>query len=116
MLDGLEYPSVEHAYQAAKTLNVYERDRIRKCRFPGLAKAAGKSVTLRYDWDSVRLSTMEHLVRQKFSAQPLRQQLFETGDAELIEGNTWGDTFWGVFNGEGENHLGKILMKVREEL
>ena len=60
---------------------------------------------------------MYEIVKDKFSRNPeLRVKLLNTGDIELIEGNYWGDTFWGVCNGKGENHLGKILMRVRKEL
>ena len=60
---------------------------------------------------------METLVREKFSHnKDLKEMLLETGDAIIEEGNDWNDTFWGVCNGKGENHLGKILMKIREEL
>lgn len=59
---------------------------------------------------------MEDLLRQKFSKTPLRRLLLATGEAELIEGNTWGDTYWGVCHGVGQNHLGCLLMKIRGEL
>lgn len=62
------------------------------------------------------LLVMRDLLQQKFSNGILREQLLATGDQELIEGNTWGDTFWGVCNGEGQNVLGKMLMNIREEL
>jgi len=55
-------------------------------------------------------------VREKFKQEDLKQMLLDTGDQELVEGNTWNDTFWGVCRGEGQNNLGKILMKVRMEL
>lgn len=116
-LDGLKYQTVEHAYQAAKTVHADARERIRVCRSPGDAKRLGKSVAIRADWESIKLATMEDLVRQKFAGnQDLARQLLNTTGAELIEGNTWGDQFWGVCRGHGENHLGKILMRVRAEL
>jgi predicted NAD-dependent protein-ADP-ribosyltransferase YbiA (DUF1768 family) len=61
---------------------------------------------------------MGFLVRQKFREPKLRELLAGTRNAELIEGNYWGDRFWGVYvgDGKGENHLGKILMQVREEV
>ena len=59
---------------------------------------------------------MRDLLRQKFAREPLRSQLLATGEAKLIEGNHWGDTFWGVCRGQGENHLGMLLMKAREEI
>ena len=60
---------------------------------------------------------MLNVVRAKFDQHPdLAQKLLETGDEELVEGNTWGDRYWGVCGGKGKNMLGKILMRVREEL
>jgi ribA/ribD-fused uncharacterized protein len=76
-----------------------------------------RNVEIRRDWDEVKLRIMEGLVRQKFSKDPvLRQRLLDTGDQDLVEGNTWGDTFWGVCRGQGSNWLGRILMDVRAEL
>lgn len=115
--EGLTYPSVEHAYQAAKSLDTNERQRIAAIVEPGDAKRAGRALPLRSDWENVKLRVMEDCVRYKFTHHPeLREKLLATGDAELIEGNTWGDRFWGVCDGQGENHLGKILMRVRAEL
>jgi len=118
-LDGVEYPSTEHAFQAAKTLDSKEREKVRKAPTCGKAKRMGRTVTLRADWDQIRLGIMKDLVRQKFSAKTypdMAEKLLATGEAVLVEGNTWRDTFWGVCDGKGENHLGKILMEVREEL
>jgi hypothetical protein len=83
---------------------------------PGESKKLGRRCPVREDWEEIKLSVMEELVRSKFSNPKLSQKLLETNDKLLVEGNTWGDTFWGVCNGRGENHLGKILMKVRSEL
>ena len=84
---------------------------------PGQAKKYGKTVELRKDWEDVKLSIMEEIIREKFIYDPdLVKMLLDTGDKELIEGNNWNDTFWGMCRGKGENHLGKILMKLREEL
>ena len=113
------YPSVEHAYQAAKTTDQAARRAIRFAEKPGQAKKLGKKVDMRPDWDQIKLQVMEDLTRQKYTRNPeLKAKLLATGDAELQEGNTWNDTFWGinVKTGEGENNLGKILMKVRDEL
>lgn len=116
-LKGFAYPTVEHAYQAAKSLSQEHRAMIRTCRTPGDAKRLGKKIVVRSDWDLVKLSVMTLLVTQKFFAhEDCRDLLLATGDAELIEGNHWGDTFWGVCRGEGQNHLGKIIMTVRDEL
>lgn len=114
-LDGVLYPTVEHAYQAAKTISPEQRLRIAAVPTPGQAKRAGRGVTIRPDWDSVKLEIMQDLLRQKFNKAHLRQQLQATGEEELVEGNTWGDTFWGRCRGVGKNHLGLILMQIREE-
>jgi ribA/ribD-fused uncharacterized protein len=118
--EGLMYPSAEHAYQAAKTMDVNERKRIAALATPAEAKAAGRALKpplLRADWEEAKFDVMERCVRDKFTRSgDLRAKLLATGDAELEEGNTWGDRVWGVYQGEGENRLGKILMKVREEL
>jgi len=115
--EGFFYPTVEHAYQASKTKEPYERKKIRFAKTAGKAKRYGKHVILRQDWEEVKLQIMESLVRQKFTKyKDLCEQLLATGDAKLAEGNWWHDTFWGVCNGVGRNHLGKILMKVRNEL
>lgn len=113
----VEYPSVEHAYQAAKTEDVKERKYFEKCTARE-AKEHGPKVTLRGNWEEIKLNVMEHLVRQKFFRhQELRDLLLETASDEIIEGNTWGDCYWGECPiGEGENHLGKIIMKIRSEI
>lgn len=115
-LDGLEYKTLENAYQAAKNFDL-ERRKMFLTLNAKQAKDEGQKTLLRPDWHQVKILVMTNLVRDKFSNNPeLCAKLLETGDAELIEGNTWGDTFWGVCKGKGENHLGKILMKVRQEL
>lgn len=116
MYEGDIYPSVEHAYQAAKVTNPHVRLMIRSKASATDAKRAGRQAQPREDWDQVKLGIMENLVRTKFAVPGLALKLINTGDRELIEGNTWGDTFWGVCDGVGQNHLGKILMKVRHEL
>jgi N-glycosidase YbiA len=115
-LDNVVYPSVEHAYQAAKTDNLALRMKICAALSAARAKAIGKSIPLRADWNKVKLNIMLDLVRQKFAHKDYRHQLLATGDQRLVEGNWWGDTFWGVCRGKGENHLGRILMRVRAEL
>jgi ribA/ribD-fused uncharacterized protein len=116
--EGLTYPTVEHAYQSAKTLDMAERRRIAALATPAEAKHAGEALQpQRADWPDVKFDVMERCVRYKFTHHPdLAEQLLATGDAELIEGNTWGDRIWGVYQGQGDNRLGKILMKVRDEL
>ena len=114
--DGVEYPSVEHAYQAAKTLNPQIRQNIQSQPTPNMAKKIGKNVELREDWESIKEVVMLDLLRQKFRDQDLVQLLLDTGDKELIEGNWWMDFYWGVCNGIGKNRLGILLMQVRDEI
>ena len=115
--EGIMYPTVEHAYQSAKTLDMNERKRIAALPTPSDAKREGRKLKLREDWETVKSDVMERCVRYKFTHDAeLRERLLATGDAILEEGNDWGDRVWGVVNGVGENRLGKILMKVREEL
>jgi ribA/ribD-fused uncharacterized protein len=117
MLDGTVYPSVEHAYQAAKTCDPQERALIRLSLTPGQSKRMGGKVQLRKDWNEVKYGVMMYLVRQKFHGNDdLRAKLLATGVEELVEGNTWGDTYWGVCRGQGQHRLGQILMAVRSEI
>lgn len=116
--EGDEYPSVEHAYQAAKTQDGSQRLGIRSQLTPGAAKRLGRKLKTRPDWEAIKLHVMHMLVLQKFQFTDLREKLLATDNEELVEINEWGDKFWGMIreNGElvGENHLGKILMQVRD--
>ncbi len=120
VLDGEEYRTVEHAYQAAKSSDPLTRKVIQVLETPGLARSAGRSRVvvrdLRPDWDTARVPIMLDLIRQKFSDPLLGARLLATEDALLVEGNTWGDTFWGQVNGKGKNLLGILLHIVRSEL
>ncbi len=111
-----EYKNSEAAYQAAKVINL--RDRL---PFETLdareAKRKGKLVFLRPDWELVKLQVMYDIVKDKFCRNfDLQVKLLETGDKYLEETNWWGDQYYGVFKGVGQNHLGLILMRVRDEL
>lgn len=114
--DGEVYPTVEHAYQAAKTLNPIERKMIGGAKTPGQAKKLAKKCSRRDHWEVMKIPVMRGLLEQKFNQLFFRKKLTETGGAILIEGNYWGDVFWGVCKGEGTNHLGRLLMDIREEL
>ena len=114
--EGIVFPTVEHAFQAAKTFNHTGRVLIAAASTPGKAKRLGRSVSLRADWDEVKYSIMFQLVLQKFQLPALEEKLLATGDAILVEGNTWGDKVWGVCDGEGTNWLGQILMDVRKRI
>jgi ribA/ribD-fused uncharacterized protein len=113
---GVTYPTVEHAFQAAKTEDPVARARIATAPFAGLAKRLGRHVVLRDDWERVKDDVMLSLLRQKFAEDPLRSMLRNTGEAQLVEGNVWKDTYWGVCAGKGLNRLGALLMLVRDEL
>lgn len=111
------YPTAEHLFQAMKTQNADERRHIRTAPTPGAAKRRGKKCTLRHDWNDIRVLMMATVIKLKFQQNPdLAIKLKATGDEELIEGNTWNDTFWGVCRGKGQNHLGQILMTERMKL
>lgn len=115
LLDGDEFESVETAYQAAKTTK--ENREIFKSLRASEAKRYGKKVKIRPDWENIKVKIMRDLIQQKFTASnSLGKRLLETGDEELVEGNVWGDRFWGVSYGKGENILGKLLMERRDEL
>jgi len=123
VFDGEEWETSEHAYQAAKTLVLTEREEIYAAKSPGEAKRLGKPkedggiVTLRPDWKKVRVGIMSDIIDVKFAIPELEDMLVSTGNLTLIEGNWWKDTFWGVdiHTGIGQNMLGKILMKSRAE-
>lgn len=107
---------VEHAFQAAKTIDPTERACIRMSATPSITKRLGRKVSLRPDWEEVKTEVMLQLVRQKFNGTDLGAKLLATGNEPLEEVNRWGDTLWGTTGGVGQNHLGRILMQVREEL
>lgn len=113
--DGAIYPSLEHAFQAAKTNDLTARVNIQTAATAADAKALGKQVTIASDWDQKRLDVMASLIRQKFTNNlDLKLKLLMTGTQDLIQGGMRRDRFWGVdTKGVGENHLGKILMTVR---
>lgn len=115
-IDGKQYKTCEHAYQAHKTLNETSREMIRKAADPSIAKKLGRGVEMRPDWEDVRIDLMKSFIRKKFESPFLSDLLLKTGEAELVHDNKWNDKFWGVCRGVGENWLGKILMEVREEI
>lgn len=113
--NGLEFDNNEAAFQAQKTLDSkIQEDFIHL--LPDEAKSLGRSVKLRNDWEQVKDTIMEEIVRAKFNDPYMKKLLLATGDEELIEGNWWKDRYWGVCNGTGKNKLGKILMKIRKEI
>jgi len=118
VVDGLVFDSVEAAYQAMKTLDPIAQGKFQELT-PSEAKKFGRTVDLREDWEEVKIGIMTDLARMKFENNPhLAHLLLETYDEMLLEGNWWGDHFWGVDRKThfGENHLGRILMQIRGEL
>jgi ribA/ribD-fused uncharacterized protein len=114
---GITYKSVENYYQAMKTLDVEKRQLIADM-YPSKAKMFGRTLTIREDWDRVKLDVMKAGLLLKFQKYPHKQQLLDTGNDMIIEWNNWNDTFWGVSitNNMGNNYLGLLLMQVRDEL
>lgn len=112
--DGVCYPSTENAFMAAKSTDEFVRSQFKDLE-PKDAKALGRKITLRGDWEKIKYDVMSTIVFDKFYRNPeLRDALLATGDAYLEETNHWNDKIWGVCNGEGDNRLGLILMNVRD--
>jgi ribA/ribD-fused uncharacterized protein len=112
-----EAPTVEHAYQAYKAVRREDFDKILRAKKPAEAKKLGRQVEKIDGWDSFKEDIMLRLLQAKFSQHSrLRDRLVVTGDRMLIEGNGWGDRYWGVCNGRGKNRLGILLMQVRQEI
>jgi ribA/ribD-fused uncharacterized protein len=119
VLDGMEFPAVEYAYQAAKTNDPIARLSIKALATPRQAMAAGNSSIVIHDyrptWNQEKLMIMYELLKQKFSDKELRRKLLDTKDAYLIAGNSYEDTYYGVCRGKGKNMLGILLMTIRGE-
>lgn len=120
--NGIIYPTVEHYFQALKTTDPVARYDIALAPTPGKAKRKGRQVNLRPDWEQIKEQVMYNAIIQKFSNKALREKLLATEDEYLEEGNLWHDNEWGncicerCVNIPGKNKLGKILMRVREEI
>jgi len=123
--DGAAYPTSEHCYQAAKTLDRGRRAAIAALVSAAEAKRAGAALTLRPGWEDMKVEVMSDILQVKFEQVSLRTKLIATGDRELVEGCWWPDVFWGVYmgrsradiaHGEGQNMLGLLLMAVRESV
>ena len=133
-IDGENWPTVEHFYQAQKSpLHAY-RQAIREAETPGMAKrlsagpgARGRAArsswfvkngkSPREDWDAVKLDIMRRADWAKFSQNPdLAELLLATADAELIEDSP-SDSFWGTgADGSGTNWAGRVLTEIRNRL
>lgn len=113
----MSYPTVEHYFQAMKTTDHDERREIAHASTAAQAKLFGRRAALRPDWEQIKIPVMRAALRTKFAADSeFATLLLSTGDALLVEGNTWNDQFWGVSNGQGHNWLGHLLMARRAEL
>ena len=114
--DGITYENNEAAFQAQKCVD--QKDRLSFSKINASeAKKLGRHVSLRKDWEDIKVSIMENIVLAKFEQHPdLAQKLLHTGDQFLEEGNTWGDRIWGTVDGQGRNLLGYILMHTRDIL
>ena len=118
MLDGKEWPTVEHYFQAAKFADhpAYV-EKIRSAATPADAKRLGQTRHLQIvaNWNRNRCAVMAAALAAKFANPELRTLLLSTGDAKLVEANKH-DSYWGIGDGHGANHLGRLLMKLRTEL
>ncbi len=110
------FPTAEHAYQAQKDPSKEHQAAILACATPGQAKRVGAKSWLRPSWDDLRVHCMRDVLSRKFACRELALKLSATGMRDLIEGNDWGDRFWGVFKGKGENRLGELLMELRRRM
>ena len=123
--DNIYYPTVEHFFQAMKTLVREERIAISEAMTPAIAKwmaspngYKGFKIVLRPDWEDIKIPVMAFGLRVKFSAPLMQKMLIDTYPHNLVEGNYWNDKFWGfcLKTNKGENNLGKLHMVARERL
>lgn len=112
---GIVFDTTENFYQAMKTKDVKLRKYLAGVS-PYAAKKAARDIYIREGWESIKLQVMLYCNKIKYSQPKFRELLLGTGDCYIEETNGWGDTFWGVYEGEGENNLGKIIMQIREEI
>jgi len=118
---GIKYGSSEHIYQAMKSENREYQEYIRMLEEPKKTKKEadrllGETYKIREDWDEVKVALMEEILYLKFTQNPnLRDKLLAI-EGLIEEKNSWGDTFWGICEGVGQNHLGRLLMKTRDKL
>lgn len=140
LMPGLDltFPTAEHAYQCSKPENQAQMAWIYQAATPGEAKHRGRQVQLQPAWEQQKKRIMMEILLAKFIHPPLRDLLVSTGQAFLVEGNSWGDVYWGAVGPHekgwdsslpwwhnwaerqagnvlaGENWLGRMLMMVRD--
>lgn len=121
-LDGIEYGSVERAYQAAKW-KPEDRAYFATCKNDEAIAYNRTNEPNGYEndaWHTIKSDVMRFLLVQKFNHElnpEMTERLVATGERDIEETNWWGDVFWGrTLEGEGENNLGKILMDIRSQL
>jgi ribA/ribD-fused uncharacterized protein len=119
--NGVVYPSVEHAYMSAKSDDPQWKSYCANRNIsPSDVKKNSTHVRLVNNWNRLKLVVMEECLRSKFNKEPYRSKLLTTDNENIQEGNVWNDVFWGVDltvnPNKGENHLGRLIMKIREEL
>lgn len=109
------YPSSENLYQALKCKYIKDRELFQNVD-PHKSKRIGKTIEIRSDWDNVRLEAMKLAIDLKFKNIELGEKLIDLPDGKIIEFNNWGDRFFGICNGEGLDHLGKILRAKKQQI
>ncbi len=113
--NGRRWKTSEHYFQAAKTNDPKEKLLIQNAKTPAEAKKLARKVKLVKEWDHIKVDVMRRALKLKFDQnEDIRKKLIGTYDSLLVEGNNWGDTFWGAVNGKGLNVLGKLLMELRD--
>lgn len=118
-INGITYPTAEHAYVAQKSISISERINISEIKTPGEAKKYGRKMSLHPMWNKIRIPAMQAVLSAKFQDPEMLDRLLKTENQTLVEGNTWGDRFWGAVYEDGdwtgENNLGVLLMYLRQE-
>ena len=115
--EGITWGTAENAFQGSKFSLQQKREAISKMS-PEKAKQHGNMFSGSAEWEANKIEIMENILREKFSQNPeLEEKLFKTGNKVLSNGNNGKDLLWGVdrYSFRGENYLGKLLMKIREE-
>lgn len=108
------YKTREHAFQCQKATNQKDFEYVYHSKDPYRAKQRANHIKCEPNWKNIRVKIMHEIVLSYFQQhKDAKNLLLSTGTEEIQEGNTWGDKFWGVVDGEGENWLGQILMDVR---